>query len=225
MKTAFRPLRVVLADDHPVFLGGLRTLIQTDPMFEIAAECLDGITALQAIQDLRPELAILDFAMPGLSGVEVLVALGDEIPTRIIFLTASVNDSQIAEAIARGAYGLMLKDAAADTLLKSMRETAMGNRWFPTDIVNSEIGLLEEQFERNEQTISTLTPRECEIIHLVAEGLSNKEIGSQIGVTEGTVKMHLHNIYRKININNRTALAAWALSYGNHAKIIGSKKY
>jgi DNA-binding NarL/FixJ family response regulator len=214
----------VIADDHPVFLGGLRTLIQTDPMFEIVAECLDGMSALRALHDLKPDLAILDIAMPGLSGVEVLAALDDRSPTRIIFLTASANDSHIAEAVARGAYGFMLKDAAADTLLECMREVATGNHWFSTELVNPAFTLPVAHPDEGERTSNTLTPREYEIIRLVAEGLSNKEIGSHIGVTEGTVKIHLHNIYQKLDVNNRTALAAWVLSYGNNAKISGPSR-
>jgi len=214
VKTSSKTFQVVLADDHPVVLGGLRDLVQTDSMFEIVAECLDGVTALQTIEDQKPELAILDIAMPGLSGVDVLTAIEERrLSTRIVILTATATDSQIVEAVSLGAYGLMLKDAAADTLLACMRAVSMGNRWLPAEIVEP---AFERELKRRgtiEHINHSLTPREREIVRLVAEGQSNKEIGLQIHVTEGTVKMHLHNIYQKLNVNNRTALAALLLSH------------
>jgi DNA-binding NarL/FixJ family response regulator len=184
-------------------------------MFEIVAECLDGVTALQTIEDEKPELAILDIAMPGLSGVDVLTAIEERrLSTRIIILTATASDSQIVEAVSLGAYGLMLKDAAADTLLACMRAVSMGNRWLPAEIVEPAIKRELRRRGTIEPNKHPLTPREREIVHLVAEGRSNKEIGLQLGVTEGTVKMHLHNIYQKLSVNNRTALAAFVLSHG-----------
>jgi DNA-binding NarL/FixJ family response regulator len=219
VKTSFKTFQVVLADDHPVVLGGLRDLVRTDPMFEIVAECLDGATALQTIEDQKPELAILDIAMPGLSGVDVLTAIGERrLSTRIIILTATADDSQIVEAVSLGAYGLMLKDAAADTLLACMRAVSMGNRWLPAAIVEPATARELKRRGTIEHSNHPLTPREREIVRLVAEGRSNKEIGLQIGVTEGTVKMHLHNIYQKLGINNRTALAALVLGHRTDQK-------
>jgi DNA-binding NarL/FixJ family response regulator len=219
VKTTSKTFQVVLADDHPVVLGGLRDLVRTDPMFEIVAECLDGATALQTIEDQKPELAILDIAMPGLSGVDVLTAIEERrLSTRIIILTATADDSQIVEAVSLGAYGLMLKDAAADTLLACMRAVSMGNRWLPAEIVEPATARELKRRGAIEHSNHPLTPREREIVRLVAEGHSNKEIGLQIGVTEGTVKMHLHNIYQKLGINNRTALAALVLSHRTDQK-------
>jgi RNA polymerase sigma factor (sigma-70 family) len=209
-------LRVILADDHPVFLSGLRALLQTDPMFEVVDSCPDGKAALQAILVSKPDLAVLDVSMPGCTGVEVLAELGSRsLSTRVILLTASAGDHEIVEAVARGAYGLMLKDAAADTLLECMRSVSVGRRWLPSDLVEAAVEREEGKRAKVSQLDNALTAREREIVTLVAEGQSNKEIARQLGLTDGTVKIHLHNIYRKLEVSNRTSLTALALTYRN----------
>lgn len=206
-------LRVVLADDHPIVLSGLRTLIQTDPMFEVVATCPDGETALQAILDVRPHLAILDVSMPRLSGIEVLAEINARgVKARVIFLTASAGDHQIVEAVERGAYGLILKDAAADTLLACMRSVSTGRRWIPSDLVKAASEREVAKRAKNTFIQSVLTLREQEIVALVTEGQSNKEIARKLNLSDGTVKIHLHNIYQKLGVSNRTALAALALN-------------
>jgi DNA-binding NarL/FixJ family response regulator len=214
MSQASPPLRVVLADDHPVFLNGLHALLQSDPIFEVVATCPDGKTALRAILERNPDLAILDVSMPDCTGVEVLTELGNRgFQTRVILLTASAGDHEIVEAVARGAYGLMLKDAAADTLLECMRSVSVGRRWLPPDLVEAAINREEGKRVKANQLDTALTAREREIVTFVAEGQSNKEIARRLGLTDGTVKIHLHNIYRKLEVSNRTSLTALALSY------------
>ncbi|MBL0408381.1 response regulator transcription factor [Microvirga aerilata] len=214
MNQASSALRVILADDHPVFLNGLRALLQTDPMFEIVAVCPDGKSALQAILESKPDLAILDVSMPGCTGVEVLAELSDrDLTTRVILLTASAGDGEIVEAVARGVYGLMLKDAAADTLLDCMRSVAVGRRWLPPDLVGAAVKREEDNRAKVSQLDNALTSREREIVTLVAEGQSNKEIARKLGLADGTVKIHLHRIYNKLGVSNRTSLTALALNY------------
>jgi two-component system, NarL family, nitrate/nitrite response regulator NarL len=216
MSQASQTLRVILADDHPVFLSGLRALLQTDPTFEVVATCPNGKAALRAILESKPDLAILDISMPGCTGVEVLAELGNRrLSTRVILLTASAGDHEIVEAAARGVHGLMLKDTAADTLLECMRSVSVGRRWLPADLVEAAVRREEGKRARVSQLENALTSREREIVTLVAEGQSNKEIARQLGLTDGTVKIHLHNIYRKLEVGNRTSLTALALSYRN----------
>ncbi len=222
MRAVSPALRVVLADDHPVFLGGLQALIRTDPMFEVVATRPNGTSALQAILELQPDLAILDVSMPGCTGVEVLKDIGSRnLRTRVILLTASAGDHQIVEAVERGVYGLMLKDAAADTLLECMRSVSAGRRWLPSDLVGAALEREEEKRAKTGQVEAALTAREREIVSLVAEGRSNKEIARHLGVTDGTVKIHLHNIYRKLDVGNRTALTALSLSYRDQLPNVG----
>jgi two-component system nitrate/nitrite response regulator NarL len=186
-------------------------------MFEVVATCPDGPTALQTILELRPDLVVLDVSMPGCTGVDVLTELGNRgLRTRVILLTASAGDHQIVEAVERGVYGLMLKDAAADTLLECMRSVSAGRRWLPSDLVEAALGREKAKRARTNQVETVLTAREREIVSLVAEGRSNKEIARHLGVSDGTVKIHLHNIYRKLEVSNRTSLSVLALSYQNH---------
>lgn len=204
---------VVLADDHPVVLSGLKSLIQHDPMFHVLLACPDGASALEAIRQTNADIAVLDMSMPRLTGLEVLQTLEAEMrTTRIVFLTASASDEQIVEAVSLGVHGMMLKDAAADALLDCLRIVAAGGRWLASDLVAPAIE--REEGRRVEiEKVGALTTRERELVLLVAEGRSNKDIARKIGVTEGTVKIHLHNIYQKLGVANRTAMTTLVLSY------------
>jgi two-component system, NarL family, nitrate/nitrite response regulator NarL len=207
-------LSVVIADDHPIVLNGIRSLIQTDRMFQVRAACSDGIAALDKIRELQPDLAVLDMSMPGLTGVEVLRILEKEkCKTRVVFLTALASDIQILEAVARGARGLMLKEMAADDLLECLRTVSTGALWLPKPLIDQAQKREQKRMQEVDSIDSSLTAREREIVLLVAEGLSNKEVARRTGVTEGTVKIHLHNIYQKLGVANRTTMAALAMMY------------
>ena len=207
-------LSVVLADDHPIVLSGLKSLIRNDRMFNVLAACPDGPSALNAIREARPELAVLDISMPGLTGVEVLRALSQERSrTRVIFLTALPTDDQILEAVALGARGLLLKEAAADELLACLRTVSTGARWLPAALLQQAQDREQKRKDELDAIENALTPRERELVLLVAEGLSNKEVARKLGVTEGTVKIHLHNSYQKLGVANRTTMATLALMY------------
>lgn len=206
--------RIVLADDHPVVLSGLASLIQSDPRLTVAASCRDGASALRAIRDLRPELAVLDISMPHLTGLQVLEAiLVDGLETRVVFLTASATDQNIARAVDLGAWGLVLKEAAADRLLECLGAVGRGNRWLPAEVIDPAIEREAARRIEAERVTGALTARERELVILATEGLSNKEIARRLGVTEGTVKIHLHNVYQKLGVTNRTAMTALALAH------------
>src|SRR5829696_4307980 len=134
------------------------------------------------------------------------------LPTRVLFLTASANDDHIASAVALGASGLLLKEAAADQLLEALGAVASGSRWLPPEV---DAAIQREVVRRSEfqRVAGALTPREREVVLLATEGLSNKEMARRIGVTEGTVKIHLHNVYQKLGVTNRTAMTALALAH------------
>lgn len=208
------PCRIVLADDHPIVLSGVKSLIESDPRYTLLATCSDGAAALDAVRRLRPDLVVLDISMPGLSGLEVLERLAAEkIDSRVVFLTASVRDDDIATAAALGAWGLLLKRAAADQLLECLEAVANGQRWMPAKVVDEAIQREAARRTEAERLTKALTPRERELVWLATEGLSNKEIARRIGVTEGTVKIHLHNVYQKLGVTNRTAMTALALAH------------
>jgi len=208
------PHRIILADDHPIFLGGLTSLIRSDPGYALVATCSDGMAALQALRSLQPDVAVLDVSMPSLTGLEVLeIARREDLPTRVVFLTASANDEHVARAVALGAWGLLLKNAAANHLLECLAVVVSGQRWLPPEIVDGAVARESARRVQTDRLVSSLTPRERELVILATEGLSNKVIARRIGVTEATVKIHLHNIYQKLGFSNRTALATLALSH------------
>jgi DNA-binding NarL/FixJ family response regulator len=206
-------ISVVLADDHPAILLGVAGLLRSNPDIKVAATCSNGTAVMQAIRQLAPTVAVLDFFMPGLNGLEVLANMSAErSATRAVFLTATATDKQLLTAVSRGAKGIVLKEMALDELVQCIRVVAGNGEWLPPSLIDAAF-----EREARRQSVSThlaqsLTCRERQIVLLVAEGLSNKEMCRRLGLSEGTVKIHLHNIYEKVGVNNRTALAAMAVA-------------
>ena len=199
---------ILLADDHPVVLDGLERFLSGAGDFEIVASCRDGSTALQVIRDKKPDLALLDVDMPGLSGSYVLAATVSEVlTTRVVLLSDSATHTDVAEALRNGAWDMISKTLTAYGMLNRLRRVAAGYRWSAHCGTRSE-GAVANQ---DEAIATLLTPREREITALVSAGMSNKEIAQRIEVSAGTVKIHLSNIFQKLNLNNRTSLAAVAL--------------
>jgi len=205
-----RSISVVVADDHPVVLEGVVGVLRTHRDLNIVAVCSEGVSATKAIYEFRPDVAVLDVSMPGMSGIDILSTIATHRhETKVIFLTAGVSDKQLLTAIAQGARGLILKDVAADSIVKCVREVAAGRKWIPTNIVEAAL----EREEGRRDLIDKLTVRERQITSLISEGISNKAISRQLNLTEGTVKIHLHNIYSKLEVPNRTALTTLAIAY------------
>jgi DNA-binding NarL/FixJ family response regulator len=214
MSTPSSAISIVLADDHPVVLHGVAGILRAQPEMKVLAACSDGTAATNAIRQFTPDVAVLDIAMPGRNGLDVLSDIvADGFRTKVVFLTAIASDEQILAAIANGAKGIVLKDAAPDSLVDCVRDVAAGKQWFPVDIVEAALRRDEGRRAESERFVQRLTAREQQIVLLVAEGLSNKEIARRIELTEGTIKIHLHNIYEKLEIPNRTALTALAIAY------------
>ncbi len=198
---------VVIADRHPVVLQGLTNVLTAD--FKVVACCSDGTDCIEAIRSLVPDIAILDISLPGLTGLEILtIANSESLPTRMVFFTASVEDRELIVSAAAGAYGVILKDVAPEILVQSLRGIADGQRLLPLPTVPREQG----NVANTENVLTVLTERERQIMRLVSGGLSNKEIGRRLNITDGTIKQHLHHIYQKLEISNRTVLAAFVIS-------------
>jgi two-component system nitrate/nitrite response regulator NarL len=214
MSKPIRSLSLVVADDHPIVLGGLATLLRQDKSLRLVATCANGQEAFDAIRTLRPDLALLDLNMPRLNGLQVLQALmAEKLATRVCFLAASLSDAQIVAAASAGAAGIILKESAPDTLITALHAIAGGQKWLPSNLVNGASERLRKLQAEVTSVSDALSAREIEIMLKVAEGLSNKEVGRQLKISEGTVKMHLHSIYQKINVGNRTSLANFAIAY------------
>src|ERR1700732_3530865 len=207
-RAAMRCINVLIADRYPVVAQGLRKVLGAQHNFKIVACCSDGISCVEAIRSLRPDIAILDISMPGLTGLEILSIVNSEgFSTRVVFFTASVEARELV--MSATAYGIILKDATPEFLVKSLQQVADGQRLLPRP---SSDRLSREQTAVTGNALTVLTDREHQIMCLVSEGLSNKEIGRRLNISDGTIKVHLHHIYQKLEISNRTALAALAIS-------------
>jgi two-component system, NarL family, nitrate/nitrite response regulator NarL len=207
-----RRTSVVIADRHPVVLQGLTKVLEAQSDFAIVACCADGTSCIDAIRRLTPDIAILDISIPGLNGLEVLaVASSENLSTRMVFFTASIESDELAMAAVGGAFGVILKDAAPEMLVQSLRQVSDGQRLLPL-LSFDDVPRLRTKSAISENALTVLTDRERQIMRLVSEGLSNKAIGRRLNIADGTIKQHLHHIYQKLEIDNRTALAALAIS-------------
>ena len=191
-------IRVVIADLYPVIRTGLAAVLEAEPDFRIVAHCADSASCIKAIQEFRPDIAIVDVSLP-----EILAVISSEgLPTRIVLFTA-LEERELRLFHARGVHAVMRKDADPQSLLQTLRQVASGQK------------ILQPPGGDAEKAITALTARERQILRLVSEGLSNKEIGRRLNVTDGTVKVHLHNIFEKLLVSNRTALAAVYFNHGS----------
>lgn len=218
MTRAARSIALVIADDHPLLLEGIVRVLRAEHDLNVRASCNNGGEALQAIREHRPAVAILDVAMPDMTGLQVMAALNAEgSATRVVFLTANATDANIFSMVESGAFGLLLKDTAIDGLLSCIRQVAGGRRSFPADTITAALERETGRRARLEHFVQALSAREREILLLVAGGSENKEIAHQLRLSEGTVRLHMHHIYQKTGIGSRAALIAMALAYSEMA--------
>ena len=212
---------VVIADRHPVVLQGLTSVLGAESGFKVVASCVDGTNCIEAIRSLVPDIAILDISLPGLTGLEILSIVNSEcLSTRLVFFTASVEDHELVISAAAGAYGVILKDVAPEILVETLRQVADGQRLLPLLSFDQAAPREQSNIAITENVLAVLTDRERQIMILVSEGLSNKEIGRRLNIADGTIKVHLHHIYQKLEINNRTVLAALAISNTGRASLL-----
>ncbi len=209
------PITLVLADDHPLILDGMENLFLAENDFQVMARCADGEEALHAVRKHKPDILILDIRMPGKGGLVALQALRNEkLPTRVVILTGGVDEEEVAEAIRLGARGLVLKELAPKLLVQCVRRVHAGELWLEKRSVSSALEKLLQREEGRREAAQALTPREIEIVKQVAAGLHNVEIAKRLFISEGTVKMHLHNIYQKLCVDSRTKLTRYAQEKG-----------
>ncbi len=206
---------VILADDHPIVLDGLAQLFRLEEGLEVVARCRDGEETLRAVLELTPDVLVLDVRMPRMDGLEVLQAMSRQgIETQVVVLTAGIEDEQLLEAIRAGARGVVLKDMAPQLLVDAVRAVLAGGQWLERGLGGRALTRLLQR-ERGLVEISRrLTPRELEILRMVARGLRNRAIAEQLFITEGTVKVHLHNIYEKLGVDGRVELTLYAQERG-----------
>jgi two-component system nitrate/nitrite response regulator NarL len=195
-------IRILIADDHTIFRTGVRSLLDAEPDFVVVGEARCGNEAVQMSRSLRPDILLLDMAMPGGSGVDALGQLATSAcPVRTILLTASIESSEIVKVLRLGAAGVVLKTSPPDVLIDSIRRVVAGEA----------LGVSVE--ESPSPTRFGLTPRQIEITSAVVSGFSNKEIAKRFALSEDTVKHHLTNIFDKIGASNRLELALFAVHH------------
>jgi len=208
-------IRVVIADDHPLFLDGLAQLLRLAGDFEVVERCVSGEEAVRAVRRHVPDLLVVDVRMPGMNGLAVLTELKKlGLPTRSVILTAQLTEAEAVEAMRLGVQGVLLKEMAPRLLLQCLRKVHAGGYWVET---RSFRGALETVLRRQagaEKAAELLTPREIELVRMVAQGLRNKQIASQLHITEGTVKTHLRNVYKKLQLENRVEVRRYAEEKG-----------
>jgi DNA-binding NarL/FixJ family response regulator len=224
-----KKIRIVVADDHPIFRDGLCRLLALEEDFEVVAQANDGREVLDILQRLDPDILLLDLKMPNLDGLMTLQRLqSTRTRTRIIVLTASEDKQEFVQAVRFGTSGIVLKQTATELLIKSIRKVYGGEIWLDsntTAAVMRQFATVEEPFTptpapftpqpRNPDR-TPLSQREREIVALVAQGFKNKEMAEKLFISEQTVKNHLHNIFDKLGVSDRLELALYAIHKGLH---------
>jgi DNA-binding NarL/FixJ family response regulator len=213
-------IRIVIADDQVLFCEGLRRLLDAEADFSVVATCGDGAEATRHVLDLRPDVLLLDLAMPHTGGLEALQALAERGgDVRTIVLTADIDSDEMLRAIQLGARGVLLKDAAPQLLFKCVRAVMQGDYWVGREQfagIARRLHTLEQQDQA--PPASTLSDRELAIVAAVLEGASNKDIGAQFSISVQTVKNHLSHIFDKLGVSSRLELALYA---GHHHLLDG----
>jgi DNA-binding NarL/FixJ family response regulator len=203
-------IRVLLADDHPTLRLGLRVLLERAPDIEVVAEAERGEEALAKILALQPDVAVLDCQLPGLSGPEVAREIRRRgLPTRILALSAYRYEHYIRGMLEAGAVGYLLKEEAPEAIVEAVRAAVQGGMYFSPGVADLVKAILEGRRE-----IPQLTEREREVLRLMAEGLSNKEIGARLGFSERTAAFHVSNILQKLDAASRTEAVVRARERG-----------
>ena len=214
-------IRLVIADDHPILRDGLRRLLEAQPDYKVIGDAFDGAEAVQVVRQLKPDILLLDLAMPKLSGMGALHELSNPenpTPVRVILLTAAIERSQIVEALQLGVRGIVFKDSLTQVLFKAIQTVMAGEYWVHREQVSDLLQylrtLMHSTYDKARQKKFGLTPREVEIVSAVVAGYSNKEIAEYFKICDDTVKRHLSNIFDKLGVSTRLELALFAVNQG-----------
>lgn len=207
MSATKKPVITVLCvDDHPLVLDGIMQKINRQPDMTVVATATDGKQAVDLFKRHRPDVTVMDLQLPGMSGLDAIQAIRSENPkARIVVLTMYSGDEDICQALEAGAATYLLKDTLSEDLVRVIREVHSGERPMPLEVA----ARLEVR-----KTQPSLTPREVDVVRLIAQGMRNKEIAVALGISEETAKVHVKNILAKLNVNDRTAVIPVALRRG-----------
>jgi DNA-binding NarL/FixJ family response regulator len=208
------PIGLLVVDDHPVVRDGLCAMFAREPEFEVLGEAGDGAEAVRLARQLRPDVILMDLRMPGMDGVTAITELArNGVATRVLVLTTYDTDSHVLPAIEAGATGYLLKDAPRSELLRAVRAAANGEAVLAPAVAAKLMNRVRSPSVRSAGA-GPLSPRELEVLELVASGTTNKQAAARLFLTEATVKTHLLNIYAKLGVSDRAAAVAEAFHRG-----------
>jgi two-component system nitrate/nitrite response regulator NarL len=213
-----KPIRVLIVDDHTLFRSGIKLLLQRQEGFEVVGEAGDGLEGVKRAKQLKPDVVLLDLHMPGTSGLEAIPLLREEAPqAQVIMLTVSEDAEDLLDALRAGARGYLLKNIETDFLLDSIRRAVNGESVMSSQMAGKLADAMrapQKDVAAAEISTGKLSPREREIIVMLARGASNKEIARLLDLAESTVKIHVQGILRKLNIASRVQAAVYAVEHG-----------
>ena len=209
------PTRILIVDDHTMVRDGLSSMLQRQPDFEVVGEASNGKEGVEQAERLRPDLILMDLRMPEMDGVEAMRKIRLQQPeVDFLVLTTFDTDEYIFDAVEVGARGFLLKDTSRDELFNAVRTISNGNSYFQPDIASR----LADQFavlrKGGGHVTDALSEREREVLNLIAQGKANKEVASELSLSESTVKSHVSNIFSKLGVNDRTGAVTTAIQKG-----------
>ncbi|MFM8320960.1 MAG: response regulator [Chloroflexota bacterium] len=206
-------ITIALADDHQIVRKGLVSLLEGESDFRVVAEAGNGLEVIQLVERFRPDVLVMDIVMPGLSGLDAARQVLQRSPqTRIIILSMHADEPYILDALKSGVSGYVLKDSTTDELTLAIRSVAAGRRYLSSDISERAIDLFVQMArDTTLDPYDTLTDRECEVLHLTAEGLNNPEIAARLSLSTRTVETHRANLMHKLALGSQTDLIRYAL--------------
>ena len=202
---------VLIVDDHPVVRQGIISFLEVQGELEVKGAASNGEEAVKAVEELQPDVVVMDLIMPGMDGIEAINQIKSSKPdTRIIVLTSFAQDSKLFPAVKAGADGYLLKDIAPADLVNAIKSVYVGRPVLHPDVAQKL--MLSFSGRGRSMTVERLTPRETEVLELIAHGLSNKEIANRLIISDKTVKTHVSNILRKLNLTHRIQAALYAIN-------------
>ncbi|WP_113906864.1 two-component system response regulator NarL [Aliidiomarina celeris] len=204
--------RIMLVDDHPLLIKGLRQLLELEESLEVVCEVNNGADAIEIAKDLNPDLIMLDLNMQGMDGLETLRGLRAVVQSAIVMLTVSDADEDVVQAISGGANGYLLKDMDPEQLLQQVKKALTGKMVLSESVTEVLASAIRKPVSRDQANLNSLTNREYEILSLIAKGMSNKVIARELDISDGTVKVHVKHLLKKLGLRSRVEAAVWMVN-------------